>query len=163
VELVLVMTIMTILLSIIFPSLKGFFRGRNLDNEARRFLSLTRYGQSRAVTEGVPVELWINPRQGSYGLQALSGYSETQTNPMSFNIDESLKISFSAPSSVLVRSNYWTQANAQFGAVTKIRFQPDGFISDTSPEKVYLRQGNEAQMVIAETPSHLRYDIETSK
>lgn len=82
---------------------------------------------------------------------------------MVFNLDESLKISFSAPTSVLVRSNYWTQANAQFGAVTKIRFQPDGFISDSSPEKVYIRQGNEAQMVIAETPSHLRYDIETSK
>jgi type II secretion system protein H len=163
VEMVLVMTVMTILLALVFPSLKGFFRGRNLDNEARRFLSLTRYGQSRAITEGVPVELWINPRQGSYGLQALSGYTETQTNPMAFNIDESLKISFSAPSSVLIRSNYWTQANAQFGAVTKIRFQPDGFISDTSPEKVYLRQGNEAQMVIAETPSHLRYDIENSK
>src|SRR5580692_1771851 len=73
VELVLVITIMTILIALVFPSLKGFFRGRNLDNEARRFLSLTRYGQSRAISEGVPVELWINPRQGSYGLQALSG------------------------------------------------------------------------------------------
>src|SRR5580704_13263595 len=77
VEMILVMAIMVILLSVIMPSMKGFFRGRNLDNEARRFLSLTRYGQSRAVSEGIPVELWINPRQGSYGLQALSGYSET--------------------------------------------------------------------------------------
>jgi type II secretion system protein H len=162
VELVLVITIMTILIALVFPSLKGFFRGRNLDNEARRFLSLTRYGQSRAISEGIPVELWINPRQGSYGLQALSGYSETQTNPMIFNLDETIKISFSAPSSLLVRSNYWTQANAQFGAVTKIRFQPDGFISDTSPEKVYFRQGNEAQISIAETPSHLRYDIQNN-
>ncbi len=138
------------------------FRGRNLDNEARRFLSLTRYGQSRAVSEGVPVELWINPRQGSYGLQALSGYTETQTNPMNFNLDESVQISFSAPSSVLVRSNYWTQAKAQFGAVAKIRFQPDGFISDSSPEKIFLRQGTASQILIAETPSHLRYDIQPS-
>ncbi len=160
VEMVLVMVIMTVLLSLIFPSLKGFFRGRNLDNEARRFLSLTRYGQSRAVSEGVPVELWINPRQGSYGLQALSGYSETQTNPMNFNLDESIQITFSAPTSVLIRSNYWTQAKAQFGAVTKIRFQPDGFISDTSPQKIFLRQGNVSQITIAETPSHLRYDIQ---
>jgi type II secretion system protein H len=163
VEMVLVMTIMTILLSIVFPSLQGFFRGRNLDNEARRFLSLTRYGQSRAVSEGIPVELWINPKQGSYGLQALSGYTETQTNAINFNLDETVQIAFSAPSSVLVRSNYWTQAKAQFGAVTKIRFQPDGFISDTSPEKIYLRQGNMNQVVIAETPSHLRYDIQTAK
>jgi type II secretion system protein H len=162
VEMVLVITIMTILLSLVFPSLKGFFRGRNLDNEARRFLSLTRYGQSRAISEGVPVELWINPRQGSYGLQALSGYSETQTNPMIFNLDETIKISFSAPRSILLRSNYWTQASGQFGAVTKIRFQPDGFISDTSPEKIFLKQGNDSQILVAEAPSHLRYEIQTT-
>jgi type II secretion system protein H len=162
VELILVMVIMLTLLGVVFPSLKGFFRGRNLDNEARRFLSLTRYGQSRAVTEGIPVELWINPKEGSYGLQAVSGYSETQTNPMNFNVDQSIQITFSAPSSILVRSNYWTQAKAQFGAVTKIRFQPDGFISDSSPQKIFLRQGNVSQAVISETPSHLRYDIQTA-
>ncbi|MGA2748049.1 MAG: GspH/FimT family pseudopilin [Verrucomicrobiota bacterium] len=160
VELILVMAIMVVLLSLVFPSLKGFFHARNLDNEARRFLSLTRYGQSRAVSEGLPVELWINPRGGSYGLQSLSGYAETQTNPMAFTLDQTLQISFSAPSSVLVRSNYWTQAQAQFGAVTKIRFQPDGFISDSSPENIYLKQDTGDQVWIAETPSHLRYDIQ---
>src|SRR5665213_4035887 len=99
VELIVVMVMMLVVMAVIFPALKGFFRGRNLDNEARQFLSLTRYGQSRAVSEGIPVELWINPRQGSYGLQALSGYSETQTNPMAYNLDQNLQISFSAPSS----------------------------------------------------------------
>ena len=89
--------------------MKGFFRGRNLDNEARRFLSLTRYGQSRAIAEGVPVELWINPRQARYGLEALSGYTETQTNPLVYDLDQTVQIAFSAPSSVLTRSNYWTQ------------------------------------------------------
>ncbi len=134
VEMILVMTIMVILISLVFPSLKGFFQGRNLDNEARRFLSLTRYAQSRAISEGQPVELWLNPRTGSYGVQAVSGYTETQTNPMAFNLDSTIRIAFSTPSSVLVRSNYWSQAQGQFGAVAKIRFQPDGFISDTSPE-----------------------------
>jgi type II secretion system protein H len=160
VEMILVMTIMVILISLVFPSLKGFFQGRNLDNEARRFLSLTRYAQSRAITEGQPVELWLNPRTGSYGVQAVSGYTETQTNPMAFNLDSTIRIAFSTPSSVLVRSNYWSQAQGQFGAVAKIRFQPDGFISDTSPENIYLRQGADSQVWIAETPSHLRYDIQ---
>jgi Tfp pilus assembly protein FimT len=158
---ILVMTIIAVLLGVIYPSLKNFFRGRNLDNEARRFLSLTRYGQSRAISEGLPVELWINPKQGSYGLQSLSGYSETQTNPLNFNLDQTVQISFSAPSSVLIRSNYWTQAAGQFGAVAKIRFQPDGFISDTSPEKILFRQSDGGQIMVAETPSHLRYDIQT--
>jgi type II secretion system protein H len=163
VEMILVMTIMVVLLGVVFPSLQGFFRGRNLDNEAQRFISLTRYGQSKAIAEGLPVELWINPRQGSYGLAAVSGYTETQTNPINFNLDQSVQITFSAPSSVLIRSNYWTQAKAQFGAVTKIRFQPDGFISDSSPEKIFLRQATGAQILIAETPSHLRYDIQRAR
>ena len=51
---------------------EGVFRGRNLDNEARQFLSLTRYGQSRAISEGVPVELWINPRAGDLRIAGAS-------------------------------------------------------------------------------------------
>src|SRR5213082_1044073 len=75
IELVLVMTILLIVFSVALPSLKGFFRGRNLDSEARRFLSLTRYGQSRAVSEGVPMVLWMDPASGTYGLQQESGYN----------------------------------------------------------------------------------------
>jgi type II secretion system protein H len=159
VELILVMSIMVIIISTVAPSLKGFFRGRNLDNEALRFLALTRYGQSRAINEGVPVELWVNPRDGSYGLEALSGYTQTQTKPEQYRLDSSVQIALSVPSSVLAHSNYWSQATSHFGAVTKIRFQPDGFISDASPQNVYLRQGKDAQIWIAEAPTHLEYDI----
>jgi type II secretion system protein H len=163
IEMILVMTVMVMLLSLVMPSLKGFFHGRNLDDEALRFVALTRYGQSRAISEGVPVELWINPRAGSYGLEALSGYAQTQTKPESYNLDSTVQIAFSAPSSVMARSNYWSQSKAQFGAVAKIRFQPDGFISDASPESIYLRQGKESQIWIAKTPTHLQYDIQPAQ
>jgi len=159
VELILVMTIMLMIIGLVMPSLKGFFRGRNLDNEALRFLALTRYGQSRAVNEGVPVELWINPRDGTYGLEALSGYTETKTKPEQYKVDPSVQIVLSTPSTVVTHSNYWSQTTSHFGSVTKIRFQPDGFISDASPPNVYLRQGNDAQIWIAEAPTHLQYDI----
>jgi type II secretion system protein H len=161
IELILVMTMMIIAIGVVFPSMVGFARGRNLDNEARQFLSLTRYGQSRAISEGIPVELWINPRQETYGLQALSGYSESQTNPLVFAVDKTVQIAFSAPPTVLIRSNYWTQASGRAGALTKIRFQPDGFISDTSPENIFFReQGGAGEIWIAETPTHLRYEIQ---
>jgi type II secretion system protein H len=159
VELILVMTIMVMIISLIMPSLKGFFRGRNLDNEALRFLALTRYGQSRAVNEGVPVELWVNPRAGSYGLEALSGYTETQTKPLTYTLDSTVQVAMSAPSSVMVHSNFWSQTKAQSGGVTRIRFQPDGFISDASPANIYLSQAN-SQIWISEAPTHLEYDIQ---
>jgi Tfp pilus assembly protein FimT len=162
IELILVMTVMIIAIAVIFPSMEGFARGRNLDNEARQFLELTRYGQSRAISEGIPVELWINPQQETYGLQVLPSYTESQTNPMVFNLDKSVQITFSAPPTVLTRSNYWTQPSGHSGFLTKIRFQPDGFISDTSPENIFfLEQGGPGEMWLAETPTHLRYELKT--
>jgi len=162
IELVLVMTIMLIIIGVASPSLKGFFRGRNLDNEAVRFLALTRYGQSRAINEGVPVELWVNAKNGSYGLEALSGYAETPSKPLTYTLDSTVQIVLSAPSSVMTHSNYWSQTKALSGAVTRIRFQPDGFISDASPANIYLR-GSEGQVWIAEAPTHLEYDIKTGQ
>ena len=152
---------MIIVVGVVFPSLKGFFHGRNLDNEARQFVSLTRFGQSRAIAEGIPIELWINPGQETYGLQALSGYTETKTEPTTFKLDTTVQIAFSAPPSLLTRSNYWTQASGRAGALTKIRFQPDGFISDTSPENIFFREGAGNEIWIAETPTPQRYDIQT--
>ena len=70
IELILVMAILTLAVSITAPALSNFFRGRTLDSEARRLLALSREGQSRAVSEGVPMELWFDTKQGIYGLEA---------------------------------------------------------------------------------------------
>ncbi|MCX6930914.1 MAG: prepilin-type N-terminal cleavage/methylation domain-containing protein, partial [Verrucomicrobia bacterium] len=59
IELILVMALLTIVISLTAPSLSKFFRGRTLDSEARRLLALTRSGQSRAVSEGMPMDLWV--------------------------------------------------------------------------------------------------------
>jgi prepilin-type N-terminal cleavage/methylation domain-containing protein len=161
IELILVMLVMVLVAGMVYPSLKGFVHGRNLGNEAQRFLSLTRYGQSRAVSEGIPVELWINPSTASYGLQSLSGYTESRNNAIVYNLDQTVQIGFSPPPSMLTRSNVWTQPHGQVGALTKIRFQPDGFISDTSPENIYFVQPETGSgFWIAETPSHLKYVLQ---
>jgi type II secretion system protein H len=164
IELILVMTIMVVIISLVMPNLKGFFRGRNLDNEALRFVALTRFAQSRAINEGLPVEIWVNPRIGAYGEEALSGYTETETQAkrLQYQLDSTLQITLTPPSqAVPVHSNYWSQTKAQalVGGVYHIRFQPDGFISDASPRDVYLRQGRESQIRISEAPTHLEYDI----
>src|SRR6188474_2898745 len=79
IELILVMAMLLIVLGVAFPSLKGFFQGRNIDSEARRFLSLTRYGQSRAISEGIPMILWIDAPRKAYGLQVQTGYTESNS------------------------------------------------------------------------------------
>ncbi|MGZ4974921.1 MAG: prepilin-type N-terminal cleavage/methylation domain-containing protein, partial [Limisphaerales bacterium] len=92
IELILVLVLIAVVLSLVFPSLKGFFRARNLDSEAQRFLALTRYGQSRAVSEGVPIILWMDPQAKSYGLQVQAGYGANDTKQRQYHLDESLQL-----------------------------------------------------------------------
>ena len=73
IELILVLTLLAIAASLIAPALSGFFRGRALDSEARRLLSLTRAAQSRAVSEGMPMLLWVDAAQGAYGVEEETG------------------------------------------------------------------------------------------
>src|ERR1041385_3547304 len=84
IELILVMTVLTIAVSITAPALANFFRGRSLDSEARRLLALTRQGQSRAVSEGVPMELGVDAAQGTYGLTAEPSYEPADTKAIIF-------------------------------------------------------------------------------
>src|ERR1700704_2983443 len=74
IELILVMTILAIAVSFTAPALANFFRGRSIEYEARRLLALTRHGQSRAVSEGLPMELWVDSSKGAYGLEAEPSY-----------------------------------------------------------------------------------------
>src|SRR4051812_22929215 len=92
IELILVMGIVVILVGVTFPMLRGFFMGRTLDSEAHRFLALTRYGQNRAVAEGVPMILWINPSKGMYGLEAQEGYLDKDSKSVEYELDEKLGI-----------------------------------------------------------------------
>lgn len=160
VELVIVMTIMVIVVSIVAPTLKGFLKGRNLDNEAQRFLAMTRLGQSRAVAEGTPVDMWMNVRQGRYGLAAMGGFTETKTNEWNFTLDENVQMAASQSRGMLTTSNFWTQSSVRGNGQPVIRFQPDGFISENSPQTIKFRQGQDPEIWIVENANHQRYDIE---
>jgi len=159
---VVVMTIMVVIIGTVAPNLKGFLQGRNLTNEARRFWSLTHYGSSRAINEGVPVDLWIDVKRGTYGLAASGGYTETKTNAVTMTLDADVKMAVSPSPGTLTQSNFWTPSalSRTRGGLPVIRFQPDGFISDNSPQSVIFGQGTAPQIWIAENPNHTRYEIE---
>src|SRR5438045_7956153 len=91
IELILVMTILAIAVSITAPALASFFRARTLDSEARRLLSLTRQGQSRAASEGVPMDLWIDSQQKKFGLEADASFG-TDPKPIELTIDPGMQI-----------------------------------------------------------------------
>jgi Tfp pilus assembly protein FimT len=161
VELVIVMTLMVIAIGVAAPSFSGFLKGRNLENEARRFLAATRYASSRAVAEGNPVDLWINVKQNKYGLAACGGYTESKTNALNFTVDQAVTMVVSpSPGILTVTSNFWTPSLMRRSVMPVLHFQPDGFISDFSPQTIKFSQGQDPEIWIRENTNHTRYEIE---
>src|SRR5512141_917079 len=109
IELILVMALLTIVISLTAPRLSRFFHGRTLDSEARRLLALTRSGQSRAVSEGVPMDLWVDAQQGTFGLEAEPSYEAQDPRAVDFALDSGLEIAVvnktvAAPANTMNRS-----------------------------------------------------------
>ena len=162
IELMLVMAMLLIVLAVSFPSLRGFFRGRNLDSEARRFLSLTRYAQNRAVSEGYPMVLWIDAKEGTYGMQAQTGYLDEDDKSVEYEIDETLELEVTRPMLVRATSAQRNEAVSVVGNLPAIRFTPDGFYADSSPERIVIRQDDKDEVAIAKSENRLGYEIQTS-
>lgn len=159
IELILVMAMLMVVLGVAAPSLQRFFKGRNLDSEARRFLGLTRYGQSRAVSEGIPMLLWVDWKDASYGLRAASGYLQEDDKAVEYKLDRDLKIQANLPP--VQNTTTPLSIDPVVGNVPTIRFQPDGSIGETSPLSVLITQGDKDRLWIGQSTNRLRYEIQT--
>ena len=178
IELILVMALITIVVSVSLPSLKGFFKGRDLDSEARRFFSLTRYASSRAVAEGVPMELYVDTQQRLYGVRAQAGFLDGDSKTVQYKLPEELSFEVTAaPAKKLSGEDNFTNPDDEFANSTDtsdtgnpikiLRFTSDGFIGEKSPAAVILRQraadasGEGNAIAIAQSASRLNYEIRT--
>ncbi len=173
VELLVVMTLLTVVLAIAAPSLGKFFHARTLDSEARRLLALTRSGGSRAVAEGLPMVLWLDAKQGSYGLEAEPGYDDRDPKAVEFKMDKDLTM---AVADTNTRTNLFAGINPITGrsqilpAVTlpdnrgnlpQIRFLPDGSIDGSSPQSVRLQDRDGNALSLALSDNRLNYAIQS--
>ena len=179
IELILVMALLTIVLAVSAPALSRFFHSRTLDSEARRFLALTRYAQSRAVSEGVPMTLWIKPRQGLYGLQQEPGFTDMDSNAVQFALGNTMRGTVNFP--VTPNSSDWSISVADTPTLSPLstqarlvqqtradpsmpvlRFQPDGSIDETSPQSVILQEKDGPSIWIIQNLNRLHYEIQTN-
>jgi Tfp pilus assembly protein FimT len=162
IELILVMVILVIAVAMVVPRMGDFFRGRALSAEARRFMTLTRYAQTRAVAEGLPMILWIDRVNRSYGLEAQPGYLENDDQKaVEYSLGADLQIEAGESRSIFGA----TQQNSMKGLAPNlpvIRFTPDGFIGEMSPETVMISDRSDEVLIIAPTRMRLRYEIKTN-
>jgi prepilin-type N-terminal cleavage/methylation domain-containing protein len=170
IELILVMAILTMAVSLTAPTLSNFFRGRALDAEARRLLAMTHGGQNRAVSEGIPMNLWIDADKKLVGLDAEPSYETVDPKAVEFEMDGGLQIEVSkaAPAIPVVTRLAPGQAASTASvprsslthpSLPTIRFLPDGTIGDNSPQKIRLSGRDGASLWLAQTADKLSYEI----
>jgi type II secretion system protein H len=167
IELILVMTVLTIAVSLTAPALANFFRGRTLDSEARRLLALTRQGQSRAASEGIPMELWVDTTTKSFGLEAEPSYEETDPKALTFSLDTDIQLeavngtipTTSAGGDSLSSVAGQPRQLSNHPNLPRIRFLPDGTLSDISPQALRLTGRDGSSICLAQTRNRLAYEI----
>lgn len=156
------MALLAIGAAIVAPSMSSFFRGRVLNSEARRLLSLVHYSQSRAVAEGVPVVLWLDSRNAEYGLLVPAELADQASPSPRYTLDQGLTLEIPsaepAPASELGDESLGLP-----DALPSIRFLPDGFLDEISVPRIIIRQGREGALELALTADRLSYEILPAK
>jgi len=159
IELIIVMLLLAIAASLVAPRMSSFFRGRALNHEVRRMLSLAHYAQSRAVSEGVPVVLWVDPKSATYGVEVQGGREEEDEGRREYTAEPTL--TFSVPSNATLATGS-EQEDEGFGLPegrAAIRFTPDGFIDEVSVQRILVQQNDGAALELALKSNRLGYEI----
>ncbi len=146
IELILVMAVLATVLAVAAPRLSGFMWGRNLEEEGRRLLALSRYGRSLAVSQSTPVQLWVNPGQGSYGLAPREGYTIEDEKEYEFLLPEDFRFEVS------------NDALDNDGRAY-VFFWPDGTIDELSLTRLIVHGRNEEALALVQKDLISGYEI----
>jgi prepilin-type N-terminal cleavage/methylation domain-containing protein len=152
VEMILVMALLVVAVSIIAPNLAGFVRQRALDSEARRLVAMMNAGKARAVSEGMPMVLWIDEKNNGYGLEAESPAQKTDADAESYPAD----------ANVVIAVMNLSGSGTMFNNLPAIRFLADGTVDENSPQSVKLTGAGGGALWLLESADRTGYEISDS-
>jgi type II secretion system protein H len=146
VELILVMALLAVIAAFSAPSLARSLRQRNLAGEASRLLALTEYGRDEAVSQGVPMSVWVDPKAQRMGVEPKTGYEgdDARTREFELHADIHFEVDRTA---------------TQGGVVEVIEFSPDGSPSSSSIDAVRLVDRFQSLITVARTSDGYSYEI----
>jgi Tfp pilus assembly protein FimT len=145
------MVLLVVAVSLVAPSLSGFMRGRALDSEARRLLAIAHAGQARAVSEGMPIVLWIDEKNNGYGLEEETPGKSGDTHAEKFPADDNVQVS-------VMNLN---GGGTTFNNLPAIRFLADGTVDENSPQAVQLKDST-GELWLLESADRRGYEISDS-
>lgn len=147
VEFILVMALLATVMALSAPMLAGFFRQRTLEQEAVRFVALTEFGRSEAVSQGIPMVVWVDPLSGDFGLEPKAGYRARETVRREYLLHPE------------VRFELEESPSSRDAMVDVAEFGPDGTLSLESLERVVLVDKRGAELVVAQSTNGWRYEV----
>jgi type II secretion system protein H len=163
IELILVLALLAVVSSFVAPALGRFARGRSLDAEARQLLALTRAAQSRAVSDGTPMVLWIDPQGGAYGLRREWSATIGDPKPLNFRLDSNLRLEpvSGAVAGLMPVQQAMVPTTLANGVPREpsIRFTPEGVADEASPQVLRLTDADGHTLWLVETRNRMGYEI----
>ena len=126
------MTVLATVMALTAPSLSMFFRGRSLSGEARRLTAVIRYARSQAISRSEPMEVWVEPVSGTYGLRAMHGHEDDDEGVVQFGLAEDVGLDCES-------------ATMDVDTGVSIVYWPDGMADPDSAESLILYNVRDTQ------------------
>ena len=173
IEMILVMALLVVAVSMVSPRLSGFIRGRALESEARRVLALTHAARSRAISESMPVLLWLDATVGRYGVERETRGQNGDPLSQEFTVDDHLRIAFDQAQRLIGQTLTSTRTTGLLPGVAtspksatartepSIRFLPDGTLDEDSPNAIRIEDSDGSVLWLVEGSDRRHYEIRT--
>lgn len=146
IEFVVVIALLASLMALVAPRLAGSIRRRNLEQEAARLVALTEFGRDQAVSQGVPMEIWLDSETSWFGLRAQPGWPARPEAPVEFQLSEDVQFDLGrSPGSTEIR--------------TIIAFAPDGYLEAESIPELWLRDRSDSTLAIVRMTNDWGYEV----
>jgi type II secretion system protein H len=146
VELIVVMAVLAMVLAFSAPSLARSMRQRHLEAEAARFLAATEYARNEAVSQGVPMIVWIDEKTRTFGIEAKEGFVGEAAREREFTLHPDVEVALE-------------KAIGRNAKVQPVEFAPDGAPATTNIETVELKDRFASTIAIARTEDGWGYKI----
>ena len=147
VELVVVMALLAIVAALSAPTMSRSIRARNLNGEAVRFIAATEYGRDEAVSQGVPMTVWIDPATQRFGVEPRAGFEGIESRSREFAVNADIHFEMDS-------------AAAGGGIVQVAEFAPDGVPGTSSLETVRLVDRFDSEVIVVRTKDGWGYEIQ---
>lgn len=146
VELIIVMALLAIVTAIAVPSLSRSLRERGINDEAARLLAVTEYGRTEAVSQGVPMTVWVTPQGQRFGVEPKAGFEGDAARAKEFTLNPDIRFEVE-------------RSATRNGVADVVEFSPDGAPGSSSIDTLRLVDRFETRVTISRTSDRWSYEI----